>query len=488
MRKGALAALVWALLLTLTTPAYASFPGYEDTLPAPGLDCIQRVALPDMANVIDAKWSPDGQALALVRFVRRPSAGSSGYLEDEQLEILDMATQKARSLGSIEYGRPAWSPSGYYLAFWGDKADFLQVMDRKTGEIVAKLTPSMPEFRWQGDTLLYFEKSTIRQWNGSRTPATLSRVGESKVPHYPDDDWNWSGDGTRFTLTRYDQKEIVPDRLIGVTTTGDMDDLELPGALYTEWAPTGSILLVRYAAKIEIRDLVAGTTASIPIARNALYQWGADGRTLFLRTPKASVAAGGAYEEVKAVWPVAGATAILPDLFGVRAFSPDGRFFSGTVRTDRHDNEYAVFRCYEIVRGDRAQEPVPVGDRFAKIDGGTGRLLRPVAGPIAQFLSLVHTGIDVAAAFGSPIVAADAGVVTKTGWQEDGEGGIRVCVQHSGGLETCYYHASAILVTVGQRVARGEVIALVGMSGLTRGPHVHWEAKLNGKIIDPLLR
>jgi len=147
-----------------------------------------------------------------------------------------------------------------------------------------------------------------------------------------------------------------------------------------------------------------------------------------------------------------------------------------------------VFRCYEIVRGDPAGVPVPFADRFAKIDSGTAHLIRPVAGPIAQFFHLAHSGVDVAAPFGSPIVAADAGIVTKTGWQTDGEGGIRVCVQHAAGLETCYYHASTILVSVGQRVARGQAIALVGMSGLTHGPHVHWEAKLNGKVIDPLLR
>jgi murein DD-endopeptidase MepM/ murein hydrolase activator NlpD len=63
-----------------------------------------------------------------------------------------------------------------------------------------------------------------------------------------------------------------------------------------------------------------------------------------------------------------------------------------------------------------------------------------------------------------------------------------VCVQHAAGLETCYYHASVVLVSVGERVARGQSIALVGMSGLTVGGHVHWEAKLNGKIIDPLSR
>src|SRR5207248_45977 len=130
-------------------------------------------------NVIDAKWSPDGRTLAVVRFERLPSSGPGGYLEDEVLELLDMRTHQVRSLGSIEYGRPTWSPSGKYLAYWGHKADFLEVMESKTGEVIAKLTPTNPEFHWQGDTLLYIEKSTIRVWQGGTTAATVGLVGVS---------------------------------------------------------------------------------------------------------------------------------------------------------------------------------------------------------------------------------------------------------------------------------------------------------------------
>jgi murein DD-endopeptidase MepM/ murein hydrolase activator NlpD len=61
-------------------------------------------------------------------------------------------------------------------------------------------------------------------------------------------------------------------------------------------------------------------------------------------------------------------------------------------------------------------------------------------------------------------------------------------MSHGGGLETCYFHTAATLVNVGQRVVRGQPIALVGMTGVTTGPHVHWEAKLFGQLIDPLAR
>src|SRR5207244_13316641 len=53
-------------------------------------------------------------------------------------------------------------------------------------------------------------------------------------------------------------------------------------------------------------------------------------------------------------------------------------------------------------------------------------------------------------------------------------------------IESCYYHTSAALVAIGDRVARGQPIALVGMTGATTGPHGHWEGKENGRIIDPL--
>jgi hypothetical protein len=489
VKKVALGGLMVSLLLVSATPAAAARPSERETVPGTGLFCLEPVDLPALVNVIDAKWSPDGRTLAVVRFDRQPSGSDSGFTEEESLELVDMQTKKVRSLGSIWYGRPTWSPSGKYLAYWGFEADFLEVMDSKTGDVVAKLTPTNPAFGWQDDTLLYIEKSTIRAWRKGPTAETLGRLGDTKVPHHPEDDWEWSGDGSRFTLTRYDHREMAPERYLGTTAVQEASPIDLPGALATEWAPRGAVLLVRYDTRLEIRDLAAEGVTHVKIPRNAVHAWGPDGRTLLVRTPRPTVAAGDVYEESRVVWPTAAAkTALLPNVFGLRAFSPDGRFFGGTVRTDRHDNVYAVFRCYEIARADPAGVPVPFADRFAKIDSGTARFIRPVAGQITQFMHAAHSGVDIAAPVGSPIVAADAGTVTRTGWHADGEGGFRVCVQHAAGLETCYFHASVVLVGVGERVARGQTIALIGLSGLTNGEHLHWETKLNGRLIDPLSR
>ena len=114
----------------------------------------------------------------------------------------------------------------------------------------------------------------------------------------------------------------------------------------------------------------------------------------------------------------------------------------------------------------------------------TGSLSWPVAGVVTQYFWWGHTGTDVAAPYGTGISASDDGVVSATGWVA--VGGLRVCVQHPGDIETCYYHASAVYVSVGQEVKRGQVIAAIGLTGVTTGPHVHWECKRAGQLVDCL--
>ena len=94
-----------------------------------------------------------------------------------------------------------------------------------------------------------------------------------------------------------------------------------------------------------------------------------------------------------------------------------------------------------------------------------------------------HQGIDIAADMGTPIVATADGVVTAAGW--NGGYGNMVDVDHGGGIVTRYGHASAVVVTVGQQVRRGEVIAYVGSTGRSTGPHVHYEVRVNGAPVNP---
>ncbi|MGH7528612.1 MAG: M23 family metallopeptidase [Gemmatimonadales bacterium] len=95
-----------------------------------------------------------------------------------------------------------------------------------------------------------------------------------------------------------------------------------------------------------------------------------------------------------------------------------------------------------------------------------------------------HEGIDVTAPMGSPIEAPAAGVVADAGW-ESGYGNT-VTLDHGFGIVTKFAHASKVLVRTGQRVSRGQRIALVGNTGLATAPHLHYEVHVNGRPVNPL--
>ena len=118
------------------------------------------------------------------------------------------------------------------------------------------------------------------------------------------------------------------------------------------------------------------------------------------------------------------------------------------------------------------------------VPANTGRLAWPVAGVITQYFWAYHTGVDLAAPYGTGIGASDAGTVVYEGWVA--VGGLSVRIQHANGMETGYYHMSATYVSVGQKVERGQIVGAIGMTGVTTGPHVHWELKVNGQFVNPL--
>ena len=96
----------------------------------------------------------------------------------------------------------------------------------------------------------------------------------------------------------------------------------------------------------------------------------------------------------------------------------------------------------------------------------------------------LHTGVDINAASGAPIVASGAGTVILA--QTYGGYGRAVVIDHGGGLTTLYAHQSQMAVSVGEEVSRGEVIGYVGCSGSCTGPHLHFEVRVSGVPVDPL--
>ena len=96
-----------------------------------------------------------------------------------------------------------------------------------------------------------------------------------------------------------------------------------------------------------------------------------------------------------------------------------------------------------------------------------------------------HRGIDIANDIGTPIVATADGTVDYAGWNDDGYGNM-VDIVHENNIMTRYGHASKVLVTKGQKVKRGQVIALMGSTGRSTGPHVHYEIHVNGEKVNPI--
>jgi murein DD-endopeptidase MepM/ murein hydrolase activator NlpD len=124
------------------------------------------------------------------------------------------------------------------------------------------------------------------------------------------------------------------------------------------------------------------------------------------------------------------------------------------------------------------------------VQQGSGGMIWPVSGPITsgfcerRSYEACHPGIDIAVPTGTPIRAAASGRVAIAGWV--GGYGNYTCIQHSASLSSCYGHQSSIHVSVGQQVSQGQVIGLSGSTGNSTGPHVHFEVRINGSVVNPM--
>jgi murein DD-endopeptidase MepM/ murein hydrolase activator NlpD len=162
------------------------------------------------------------------------------------------------------------------------------------------------------------------------------------------------------------------------------------------------------------------------------------------------------------------------------------------IQNDRQKLEQALDELEELSRSMESEIRNEQVKNHAVL--GTGTYIWPVKGRISSRFGYrphpilkkikYHSGIDIAAPKGTPILAADSGVVIFSKY--NGGYGKMITVDHGVGYSTVYGHASVLLVGYGQKVTKGQKIALVGSTGLSTGPHLHFEVRKNGVPQDPL--
>jgi LysM repeat protein len=116
----------------------------------------------------------------------------------------------------------------------------------------------------------------------------------------------------------------------------------------------------------------------------------------------------------------------------------------------------------------------------------SSRMLWPTVGRIiTQYFSWRHGGLDIANKQGTPVYAAEDGVVVDSGWSKNGYGN-KIDIDHGGGKVTRYGHAVKLIAKKGDVVKKGDIIMLMGTTGHSTGPHLHFEVRINGKVQNPL--
>lgn len=149
------------------------------------------------------------------------------------------------------------------------------------------------------------------------------------------------------------------------------------------------------------------------------------------------------------------------------------------INTDILYEDVTVKPVAKIVKRGTKIPPTYVYPVWGRLSSGFGRRKAPKKGA-----STYHKGVDLAVPIGTAVMASRGGTVTRAGW---GSGyGYCVYIQHPDGVSTRYGHLSKVLVKVGQTVSQGEKIALSGNTGVSTGPHLHFEILIGGSQVNPL--
>ncbi len=188
------------------------------------------------------------------------------------------------------------------------------------------------------------------------------------------------------------------------------------------------------------------------------------------------------------------------ELLTLRASQRDQKAQSLTARSEKNRAMAAVRKDIAVLKRQEAQlmaesrQLSGVISNWGGGGGGTGDMMRPVNGPVTSPFGYrihpilayrrMHTGVDFGVGYGAPIRAADSGTVIYATWM-GGYGNV-IIINHGGGLSTLYAHQSSLAAGAGASVGRGQVIGYVGSTGLSTGPHLHFEVRRNGTPVDPM--
>jgi len=163
-----------------------------------------------------------------------------------------------------------------------------------------------------------------------------------------------------------------------------------------------------------------------------------------------------------------------------------GRLLSAEITNDKKTYDAVWFQepgqkgAYYTMSGDSLRRaflasPMP----YSRRTSGFGMREHPILQTMRA-----HMGVDYAAPVGTPVISVADGVVAESGFQ--GAYGNKVVIQHNANQSTAYAHLSRISVRKGQTVKQGDIVGAVGSTGLSTGPHLHFEFRINGRHVDPL--
>lgn len=164
---------------------------------------------------------------------------------------------------------------------------------------------------------------------------------------------------------------------------------------------------------------------------------------------------------------------VMSDITAASDSTPYSTEAQGTGGEDSEDSSFVA------VMSSLGKNESIVTPLHGRVTSPYGYRINPISGKYG-----LHTGVDIAADEGTAIVAAYNGVIKETGYGE--KKGNFVLMEHYDGTQTLYCHCSEVLVDEGTVIRAGEAIALVGSTGWSTGPHLHFEVHINGKTVDPL--